>query len=305
MRAILLLVVFLEVILFPGGITCKAIYTGQENVSLINTIEGKNCFISYVSIDGKTYLIKQKKDYKKQLAVIRDALAAYVAKTISGIAHEIEIVSADQQCYGKIKQSWPATLHTIAKGETVRKQSKCKYNALRLRQWLLGRPDEEQGLTKTIIEYMTWHPQLADIIALDLYIGNGDRHCGNLCYDADLDCFCAIDMDDSFNKDLCELACERLRHMVYKEKVVFTKDELRALVHMKNTLKLLVTKHTPFNLIQKLHFFARKAGFVKGNVLYNERIEKKLLSYEEMIIQSHRSAYQLIALIDKIVHHPF
>ena len=305
MRVVILLIIFWKgILLFSGNYTiCKVIYTGQERVALINTIEGKNCFISFVSINGKIYLVKQKKDYKKQLAVIRDALAAYIAKTIPGIAHEIEIVGADQKFLGKIQQSWPATLHTIAKGETVRKQPKCKYNALRLRQWILGRPDEEQGLTKTIIENMTWHPQLADIIALDLYIGNGDRNCGNLCYDAHLDRFCAIDMDDSFNKDLCELACERLNHMVHKDKIVFSKAELRALMHMRNTLKLLVTKHTPFDIIQKLHFFAKKAGFVKGNPLYNDRIERRLLSYEETIMQSHKSAYRLIALIDKIVRH--
>jgi hypothetical protein len=304
MRVVIALVALWGAILFPrDSTTHRTLYTGKEDVSLINTIEGKNCFISYVSINGKTYLVKQKKDYKKQLAVVRDALAAYIAKAIRGIAHDIEIIGAEEEFYGKIKQWWPVTIHTIAKGETVRKQSKCKYNALRLRQWVLGRPDDEQGLTKIIIEYMTWHPQIPDIIALDLYIGNGDRHCGNLCYDADLDCFCAIDMDETFNKDLCELACQRLKHMINKEKVVFSKDELRALTHMRNTLKLLVTRHTPYNLIQKLHFFARKAGFVRGAPLYNARIEKKLFKYESMIIESHKSAYRLIALIDKIVHH--
>ena len=55
MRALILLVVFWEIILFPKSFTThKTIYTGQEHVSLINTIEGKNCFISFVSINKKT-----------------------------------------------------------------------------------------------------------------------------------------------------------------------------------------------------------------------------------------------------------
>lgn len=298
------LIALLSAITFPAAIskTPKLIYTGKEKVSFLNTIETKNSFVSYVLIKGKTYLVKQKKDYKKQLAVVRDALAAYIAKTLRGIAHEIEVIGANQKCSGKINEELPATLHTIARGETVRKQPQCKYNALRLRQfWALAQTFAEKGLTKLIIEYMTWHRQLPEIVALDLFIGNSDRHCGNLCYDPSTDKFCAIDMDDTFNKDLCKLACKKLTYMIKKEKVIFNKEEISALKHMRNTLKILIRKHTPSELIQQLRFFAHQAGFSKGSSLYDERIEKKLLYYESMIIQSYKSAYQLIDVLDKIV----
>ena len=247
-----------------SSIFSKIYYTGKEEVSLINTIEGKNCFISYVMINGHKYLLKQKKDYKNQLAVVRDALAAYVAEDLN-IAHEIEIVESTKEFPGKVKTSWPATLHKIALGDTVRRQRDCKYNALRLRQfWAQAQSFNEKGLTKAIIEYMTWHRQLPKIVALDLIIGNSDRHCGNLCYDATTDTFCAIDMDDTFNKDLCFLAYEKLKYMINEDKVVFNRQELRALAQMRDTLKFLVRKHTPYDLIQRLHFFARKAGFSRG-----------------------------------------
>ncbi len=299
MRMVILLIAI------SSGIICstvskppKAIYTGKETVSFINTVETKNCFVSYVLINGKMYLIKQKKDYKKQLAVVRDALAAYVAKTLRGIAHEIEVIGAKQQFFGKIEQRWPATLHTIAKGETVRKQPKCKYSALRLRQfWAQAQSFKDKGLTKAIIEHMTWHQQLPEIIALDLFIGNSDRHCGNLCYDPSTDRFCAIDMDDTFDKDLCKLACKKLTYMIKEEHVIFSKDEINALRHMRNTLKFLVQKHRPNELIRQLRIFARQAGFSQGSVLYDARIEKKLSSYEAIIIESYKSAYELIALL--------
>ncbi len=252
MRVVMLLIIFVNMII--SSVYSKTIYTGKEDVSLINTIETKHCFVSYVLINGKTYLLKQKKDYKKQLAV-----------------------------------------------ETVRKQSKCRYNALRLRQWVPDQSLNERGLTKTIIEYMTWHRQLPIIIALDLFTGNGDRHCGNLCYDPNTDRFCAIDMDDTFNKDLCELAYKNLKQMIQKEHVVFNVEEIRALTHMRNILRFLVQKHNPNVLTQKLRFFARKAGFIQGSELYDVRIERKLVSYEKMIIKTHKSAYQLIALLDKII----
>lgn len=284
--------------------TFRVVHQAKKDISLVNTIETKNCFVSYILINGTMYLIKQKKDYKKQLAVVRDALAAYVARTLRGIAHQIEIVGAHQEFSGKIKQFWPATLHTLAKGETVRKQSKCKYNALRLRQfWAQAQSFQEKGLTKAIIEYITWHPQLPEIVALDLFIGNSDRHCGNLCYDPITDRFCAIDMDDTFDKDLCKLACKKLSYMMKAEKVIFSKDEINALRHMRDTLKFLASKHRPNELIQRLRFFARQAGFSPGSLLYNPRIEKKLSSYEEMIIKSYKSTYELIALLDTIVNY--
>jgi hypothetical protein len=294
---------------FLFTVTCsifpKILYTGKEKVSLINTIEGKNCFISYVIINGRKYLLKQKKDYKKQLAVVRDALAAYIAEDLK-IAHQIDIIESNKEFPGKVKAWWPATLHTLASGDTVRKQPKCKYNALRLRQfWAQAQSFSEKGLTKAIISHMTWHRQLPEIIALDLITGNSDRHCGNLCYDPTMDTFCAIDMDDTFNKDLCLLAAKKLKFMIREDKVVFTKEEIRALTHMRNTLKFLVRRHPPDDLIKKLYFFAKKAGFSQGSKMYDDRIGKKLLSYKGMIKETYASAYKLISLLDKIISHTF
>src|SRR4029077_11412230 len=97
----------------------RIFYTGKEKITLLSTFETKNCYISYVIINGRKYLVKQKKDFKKQLAVVRDALAAYIAKDL-GIAHEVDIISPDAEFPGKIKPSWPMTIHTIAPGETAR-----------------------------------------------------------------------------------------------------------------------------------------------------------------------------------------
>ena len=149
--------------------------------------------------------------------------------------------------------------------------------------------------------YMTWHRQLPEIIALDLIIGNSDRHCGNLFYDPSTDTFWAIDMDDTFNKDLCFFACKKLKSMMKDDNAPFTEKEICALTSMRNTLKILVHKYTPSDLIKKLYSFAKKAGFVKGSDIYDDKVHRKLLYYEKIIKQSHASAYQLISLLDKIV----
>ncbi len=273
----------------------------KKVITFLHTVETKNCFVSYVTINGKKYIVKQKKEYKKQLAVVRDALSAWIAEVL-GIAHRVDIVSDKTEFTGKIKQHFPATLHTLAPGKTVREQRNIKYNALRLRQfWAQATSPMEKGLTRSIIMHMTWHHQLPEIVALDLLIGNSDRHCGNLCYDPDTDTFCAIDMDDTFNKDLCQLAREKLVLILQTDKVPFSRQEIYALRRMRDTLKFLIRRHTPEDIIAKLYFFAQKAGFCKGSKLYNDRIRRKLLSYEEMIIQTHASARKLIILLDKII----
>jgi hypothetical protein len=273
----------------------------KNKVKLVNTIETKNCFVSYVMIKGKVYLLKQKKDPRKQLAVVRDALSAYIAECL-GIAHQIDIVPSKYAFPGKQNRDMPATLHTLAPGETVRAQRNSKYSALRLRQWWAGAKSfDEKGLTRAIITYMTWHRQLPLIVALDLLIGNSDRHCGNLCYDPVTDTFCAIDMDDTFNKDLCFVACKKLRMMIQDENIIFTHEELAALKIMRDVLQFLIRKHKPKNIIEKLYAYAKKAGFVKGSEIYTESIEKKLRFYEENIIATNASARKLIALLDTII----
>jgi hypothetical protein len=269
-RGILFIMVF--ILSMPLSLCSKIRYTGKEKATLVETRETKNCFVSYVMINGKKYLVKQKKEFKKQLAVIRDALAAWIAKDLN-IAHEVDIIPCKDNFPGKMQTNWPATLHTLAAGSTVREQQDCKYNALRLRQfWACAPTLGEKGLTRAIITYMTWHRQLPMIVALDLLIGNSDRHCGNLCYDPKTDMFCAIDMDDTFNKDLCELASKKLTFIMEKDNAPFTRQEIAALISMRDTLGFLVHKYKPKEIIAKLYFFAKKAGFSKGNKMYDERI---------------------------------
>ena len=195
----------------PFSLLSKNYYTGNEEVVLIDSFEGSNSFISYVTIGGNKYIIKQKRDMKKQISIVRDALAAYIAQDLN-IAHLVEVIAAKDNIIGK-KYAWlPATRHTVAAGKTLREQPESKYYKLSLQQ---HSPEDhslaKSGLTTVIIECMTWHEQLPIIVALDLFICNTDRHRGNLFYDPVTDTFCAIDMDDIFKYNLPELACKKLR----------------------------------------------------------------------------------------------
>ena len=282
------------------SVVAKDHYSYRELVVLIGDFESKNSFISYVTIDGVTYLLKQKKTPSKQFSVVRDAFAAYIAKDLN-IAQSVEIIPPNKEFPGKRNSVWPATIHTIAAGKTIRAQPESKYHLLRLKQRVPdGVLSTNRWLTETIIDQMTWHKQLPIIIALDIFICNTDRHQGNLFYDPKKDRFCAIDMDNIFRRNLPALACEKLNIMIDSGKE-FTKKEIKALIKMRNTIQFLLDKHSVQKLVDKLYFFVEQAGFTQGSPLYTEKIANKIARHEKIIVESRISAYGLIALLNKII----
>lgn len=295
-------ILFVSCLFAPTSfVLSKTLYTGNETVIVTGGFESKNAFITYVTIKGHQYIIKQKKRFNSQLGVARDALAAYIAKHLA-IAHVVEVISSTTDIPGKINVMWPVTLHTIAAGKTIRSQPESKYHALSLKQRLPGVKITGLWLTEKIINQMTWHDQLPIIIALDLFISNTDRHGGNLFYDPETDSFCAIDMDGIFRRDLPEMACQKLAEMINKYQKQFTEKEIVALISVKKTLNFLLNKYTPQHLINKFHFFIKKAGIVKGSSLYTTRIKQKIAHHESMIMQSRISLYKLVAVLDKIIN---
>jgi len=147
---------------------------------------------------------------------------------------------------------------------------------------------------------MTQYKILAILVALDSFIGNGDRHRGNLFYDAQTGTFCAIDMDSSFAKDLCRLAHEKLIMMRQDRDNPFSRKELDALVVYRQTIKKLLKKYTVQDLQKKLLYFVEQAGFVPGNSVYRKwNIKRKLMHYNDMIAKNYASAKTLVAFLDE------
>src|SRR4030095_6477207 len=274
-------------------------YKKKKNITLINTVESKNSFISYVIIDNAVYLVKQKKDETKLLSIVRDAFAAYIAQDLC-IAHSAKIISSKESFPGKKYARSPGVILSIAAGATVRSQQNSKYHNLCLKQ---RKPDGDllpnRWLTETIIHTITWHKQLPVIIGLDLFICNTDRHGGNLFYDPKTDSFCAIDMDNIFRRDLPALAYKKLKLMIYNKKQ-FTREEIEALISVRNTIQFLLYSHSPKDLIVKLHSFIKDADYPQ-TVLRSEKMIKKIVRHEAIIMQSRRSLYKLIKILNEII----
>jgi hypothetical protein len=160
---------------------------------------------------------------------------------------------------------------------------------------------EERGITLDIIRDMSRDKQLAIIVALDTIIGNTDRHGGNLIYNLENNSFCAIDMDDTFNKDLCEFDYKKFQSMLRESSRPFTRQELMGLCVYRDTLKKLLRHHSPHTLQKKFRHFIKQAGIVPGSALYTENLPHTIDFYEKMIKKSWKSAQKLVALLDKIV----
>jgi hypothetical protein len=275
-------------------------YTGDEPVVLMSGFESKNSFISYVTINGYQYIVKQKKNIQQQMAAVQDALAAYIAQAL-GIAHSVEVISVTQDIAGKVNKQQPATLHTIAAGKATIDQPESRYYELRLKQ-RSPRDDllSNRGLTEEIIYQMTWHKQLPIIVALDLFISNTDRYGGNLFYDPVTDCFCAIDMDKIFRFDLPAFACQKLDAMVNLGKN-FTNEEIIALTSVRDTLQFLLKRFTSTQIIDQLHLFVQQAGLRENNIIKRKNLIKKITNLEATIIKSRKSVYKLIHVLDNII----
>ena len=276
---------------------------GKANLVVTGKFESTNCFITYIILDNIPCIVKQKKVENKLVSCIRDALAAYLAKELA-IAQSVEIIPAGKSFPGKVNDSWPATLHSIAPGKSIREQKNSKYYQLALKQRrpidIELVPIEQRWLTERMIAQMTWHKQLPVIIALDLFLCNTDRHRGNLFYDAETDSFCAIDMDNIFRRNLPSFAIKKLKLMLASGKE-FTKKEIKALKKLRATLFFLLNRYSAADVIEKMNSLVAESNIVKENIKYKDKIEEKLRRHRKTIKESRSSNYKLIELLDTII----
>ena len=219
------------------------IINDQHDFILIKSQSLKNSYISYVqSQNGKIFIVKQKRhrSVHSRLCIVRDTLSAYIAEKVRIPTNRVCIIPPRVYFLGKKFMDEPASLHTYAPGFTLREQPSV-YDDLYVQQrWKSRWSYEQKGLTVEVIRNMARHPALPCIVALDTFIGNSDRHDGNLCYDFDTDTFCGIDMDDTFNKNLCKVACDHVRAMLDDVNLIFYFQEVAGLRKYKLTLEKLI-----------------------------------------------------------------
>jgi len=146
---------------------------------------------------------------------------------------------------------------------------------------------------------MSFHPDLAEIAAFDTFIANGDRHRGNFFYDPTSNHYYAIDLESSFNKNLAVYACGLIRSMIDSPEIV-SPQELRGLLVYRNTLKKLLSKHSPQYLYGRLVFFASHAGGGRSSQSFKALMDSQLKKHERAIRDNYYFCQKLIILLDKL-----
>lgn len=131
MRKFVLIALYFFAMIFSfSPVFADNFYDNVDDIELVSSFETKNCFASYVMINGIKYLVKQKKDYKKQLAAVRDALAAFIAHDLA-IAHDVYVVAAKKRIFlvknGLIGQQRFILLHVEKRSENSAKVNIMRY----------------------------------------------------------------------------------------------------------------------------------------------------------------------------------
>lgn len=273
-----------------------------DSVELIKTLETRFCYISFVKINGKKYIIKQKKsDYiRKIVGVVRDATTAHIAESLSqllglefDLAHRVDVISAGVEFHGKPRTDWPGTIHTIARGKMIKEQ-KNLFPGMNIKQ-------ADIGFRRDMLQWMAKYPILIVYVAMDTFLCNHDRHRGNLFYNPKTDSFCAIDMDSSFKFNLCALGCRNFTEMLNDLGLQLTKKEINVLVKYRKYLKFLINNYPPEDTVKMYDYFAEKAGFVEGAALYTPKVALEIAGNRQMIMQSYEDAKVLVKILDKVI----
>ena len=286
-------------------IACYSFFTNGRFVDIdhgkakwLSKQEMRFCYISFVKVNGVTYLVKQKKFERKLLGVVRDALTAYIAESLNvpgrpDIAHRVDIIPSDMEFHGKIYPDWPATIHTIAPGETIKAQTS-RFDRMNIKL-------ADIGLRRDMFDWMAMHPSLPVLVGLDIFKCNQDRHRKNFFYNPKTDSFCAIDMDSAYKYNLCRYSYKNLKKMIEPGNPPFTKREIRVLKKCRDTIVFLMNTFTADDIIAKYEYFAKKAGFTAGSPLYTKKVKKWMLLNKEIMVQAYVDVQKLVTLMNEII----
>ncbi|HLJ30908.1 MAG TPA: hypothetical protein VKU36_00590 [Candidatus Babeliales bacterium] len=271
----------------------------SKNIKLISMHEMRFCFISFVSIDGKKYIVKQKKPLHKLLGAVRDAITAHMVESfckdyqMESIAHRVAIIPAGIDFPGKWRADWPATLHTIAPGKMIKEQ-KSRFDGMNIKQ-------ADIGFRRDMLEWMAIDPIIIIIVALDTFLCNHDRHRKNLFYNPKTDSFCAIDMDSSFKYNLCDLAVKNFTKMLNDHKLRLSVREINILKKYKEHLQFLIDHYHPEDTVKMYNLFVEKAGFVPGSSFHSPNFAAEIDRNKATIFQSYQDAKRVVKVVGQLI----
>jgi hypothetical protein len=207
-------------------------------------------------------------------ASIHEALGAYIGSSVGIPINKVRIIAPNIPFIGKKDDACIATLHTRVPGIEVTYinslSTKCNiYNGLARRANLIS---------------CSKNNDLCDIVALDIFVDNFDRHNGNLFFDKAHNRFHAIDMDYIFSKafsDIPQSIIDSPMHSIRnlfseptanvtelflkelsQSATVFSTQEITALKRILLTLNTLIDNYSPKKIYALWMDIAQQSGYV-------------------------------------------
>ncbi|MGE0009493.1 MAG: hypothetical protein AB7F19_03045 [Candidatus Babeliales bacterium] len=289
---------------------------GGENINyqdLVTEIESyghMDCLHSSITflIDpfGNKYVVKQIKLLRDSnvfdpAQLVCEMVALDIGHSIEAPLNYAALIPAGVPFIGKLIDL-PATLHTYARGVRFDKYQGTQYKGLHIRQ--RNAQNKITGLTREIIYHMSRHNDLPVLVALDTFVGNGDRGRWNYFYDLATDSFIGIDMADAFNRKLCALSTENMYTLFFNEQVDFSEQEFQGLLLYYETLHRLVTLYPPRAIWDKFEMYIRLSGFYDTTFFDQETMKNcfKFFAWcNQIMLANYEHAIELDRLLKSLL----
>ncbi|MBB63713.1 MAG: hypothetical protein CMO81_01470 [Waddliaceae bacterium] len=228
---------------------------------------------------GEKLLLKMINDSSsdEQALLIIDSLGAEIAINHGIPINTVTLLPPKNSPFSRL-----ATVHKWASGESIEDQKPWEGFTLHQRfrhpdspyYKIYGPlPEKQRGLTREVLSTLSKNPQLAQIAALDTFLGNADRSDPNLFYDKEHEQFIGIDLAASFRSPLAKVACEQIQFMA---KEGFSEEEIEGLTHYLDTLEQLQEQVTPLIVKERLKKLLKQSQIEDTNRL--QKAEKNFKS---------------------------
>ncbi len=241
------------------------------------------CFNRIIFVEdahGNQFVLKYPRNPN---CAVNDALGAIVGKFIGTSINDVQIFPPQSSSLSPVDK-YPLkikTLHTLVPGNEVKRMHD-----------VLGYFSIKTGLTtKDKLRSIVKHKELCNIIALDIFLNNGDRHNGNIFYDKDNNRFYAIDMDAIFRKKRL-LAIKATKFLEHLNKKKLSAQEKIALKNLSKALHALMMEYPPKTLCALKQSLAATAGYEYSTS--EQKTFRKLVEYNFKKIQRLQRQLKLV-----------
>lgn len=190
------LIIFCFFSYFLGFMSPLGAHPAQAPVCILR-IEDRHRFrfIHIEDAQGRQFFLKQATEMT--CGLIGEVLGWELGRAVGVSAAPAWIVGKNDPVVGDLATKYLSTIHEVVDGEPPNLD-----NALQQRVMVpwggAGAPvqsKEERGLVGRVIDGMALSPYLPKIAALDTFLGNSDRHDGNLLFNQETGIYYAIDFE--------------------------------------------------------------------------------------------------------------